>query len=285
MLRHRHLSANGITMHVAEQGEGPLILLLHGFPESWYSWRHQLPALAAAGYRVVAPDQRGYGTTDRPAEVDQYTIMHLVGDVVGLIDALGEQQAVVVGHDWGAVVAWNAALLRPDVVRGVVGVSVPPLPRGFYQNLFQLPGLADAELAKDVDATFRKIFAGVGEPGLLDASAAPSTLPDWITEHELARFVEQFTESGFTGAVNWYRNLDRNWELTVAWQDVPITPPSLYIAGDRDFVRKLYALDDAARATVPSLRGVVDVRGCGHWAQQECPAVVNRAVLDFVRTL
>jgi pimeloyl-ACP methyl ester carboxylesterase len=130
LLHHRQVSVNGITMHIAEQGEGPLVVLLHGFPESWYSWRHQFQPLADAGYRVVAPDQRGYGGTDRPAGVDQYTILHLVGDVVGLIHALGEKNAVVVGHDWGAIVAWNTALLRPDLVRGVVGVSVPPLPRG-----------------------------------------------------------------------------------------------------------------------------------------------------------
>ena len=309
MLQHRDITVNGITMHVAEQGDGPLVVLLHGFPEIWYSWRHQLDALADAGYRVVAPDQRGYGTTDRPAEIDQYTIMHLVGDVVGLIHALGEEQAVVVGHDWGAMVAWSTALLRPDVVRGVVGVSVPPLPRGpvppltvtrerfgegFYQNHFQQPGIADAELAKDVDASLRKILAGVpagqpptagAEPGFLTAMAAPAALPEWISEHELAVFVEQFTASGFTGPINWYRNLDRNWELTAAWQDAPITPPSLYISGERDIVRTFYALDDAARAIVPNLRGVVDVPDCGHWTQQERPAVVNAALLDFLRTL
>jgi pimeloyl-ACP methyl ester carboxylesterase len=303
--QHRDISVNGITMHVAEQGDGPLVVLLHGFPEIWYSWRRQFDALADAGYRVVAPDQRGYGATDRPAEIDQYTIMHLVGDVVGLIHTLGEEQAVVVGHDWGAIVAWNTALLRPAVVRGVVGVSVPPLPRGpvpplvvtrerfgegFYQNYFQQPGVADAELAKDVDASLRNILVGDpptagGETGLLAALAAPAALPEWISEPELAVFVEQFTASGFTGPINWYRNLDRNWELTAAWQDAPITPPSLYISGERDVVRTFYALDDAARATVPNLRGVIDVPDCGHWTQQERPDVVNAALLDFLRSL
>jgi pimeloyl-ACP methyl ester carboxylesterase len=309
LLHHHRISVNGITMHVAEQGEGPLIVLLHGFPESWYSWRHQFQPLADAGYRVVAPDMRGYGETDRPAEVDQYTILHLVGDVVGLIHALGENHAVVVGHDWGAMVAWNTALLRPDVVRGVVGVSVPPLPRGpvpplvdtrerfgadFYQNYFQLPGVADAELSKDVASTFRKTFArvpasqpptGDGEPGFLDRSAEPDTLPGWLTESDLATFVDQFTASGFTGGLNWYRNLDRNWELTAAWQDAPIVPPALYISGELDIVRSLYALDDHAKMIVPNLRAVVDVPGCGHWTQQERPAEVNNALLDFVRTL
>jgi pimeloyl-ACP methyl ester carboxylesterase len=310
LLHHRQVSVNGITMHIAEQGEGPLVVLLHGFPESWYSWRHQFQPLADAGYRVVAPDQRGYGGTDRPAGVDQYTILHLVGDVVGLIHALGEKNAVVVGHDWGAIVAWNTALLRPDLVRGVVGVSVPPLPRGpvpplvatrerfgqdFYQNYFQHPGVADAEVSKDVAATFRKTLASIpatqpsmgdGEPGFLNRLAEPdTTLPEWLAEEDLATFVDQFTASGFTGGINWYRNLDRNWELTAAWQDAPITPPALYISGERDVVRTFYALDDSARMVVPNLRAVVDVPDCGHWTQQERPTEVNNALLDFVRTL
>jgi pimeloyl-ACP methyl ester carboxylesterase len=306
VLNHRQVSVNGITMHVAEQGEGPLVLLLHGFPESWYSWRNQFQPLVDAGYRVVAPDMRGYGATDAPAEVDQYTILHLVGDVVGLVHALGERHAVVVGHDWGAMVAWNTALLRPGVVRGVVGVSVPPLPRGpvpplvdtrerfgedFYQNYFQRPGIADAELAKDVAATLRKTFASLpatqapGGPGFLNRFAEPATLPDWLGDSDLATFVDQFTASGFTGGINWYRNLDRNWELTAAWQDASITPPALYISGERDIVRTFYAFDDAAKAIVPNLRGVVDVPDCGHWTQQERPADVNNALLDFLRSV
>ncbi|MFC9332146.1 alpha/beta fold hydrolase, partial [Kitasatospora sp. NPDC057015] len=165
---HRFVETNGIRMHVAEQGEGPLVVLLHGFPETWYSWRHQFSALVAAGYRVVAPDQRGYGRTDRPEAVEQYSQLHLVGDVVGLLDALGEEQAVLVGHDWGSQVAWNTALLRPDRVRGVVSLGLPYFPRGpmsavagmthalgpgFYMNYLQQPGVADAELARDARAS------------------------------------------------------------------------------------------------------------------------------------
>jgi pimeloyl-ACP methyl ester carboxylesterase len=301
---HRHVHLNGIDVHVAEQGSGPLILLLHGFPETWYSWRHQIDALAAAGCRVVAPDQRGYGDTDRPDAIDQYSIFHLVGDVVALIRELGEEQAVVVGHDWGSMVAWQTALLRPDVVRGVVGISVPPLPRGslppltvtrqrfgdgFYQNYFQEPGVADAALDKDVAATLRMTYGGVRNPdpspGFLGGFAEPETLPAWLTPDDLAIFVDQFTASGFTGGLNWYRNLDRNWELTAAWQDAPITPPSLYISGENDAVRGFYPMDDAARAIVPNLRGIVDVPGCGHWTQQERPDVVTGALLDFLRDL
>src|ERR1700726_1455392 len=165
---HRTLETNGIRMHLAEQGEGPLVVLCHGFPESWYSWRHQLPAVAAAGFHAVAPDMRGYGQTDRPEPIDQYTLFHLVGDMVGLLDELGEKQAVIAGHDWGAPVAWHAALMRPDRFRAVIGLSVPYRPRGsvapttvmpqnadasFYQLYFQAPGVAEAELEADTRAS------------------------------------------------------------------------------------------------------------------------------------
>jgi alpha/beta hydrolase fold len=167
---HRFVETNGICMHVAEQGDGPLVLLCHGFPELWYSWRHQLSALAAAGFRAVAPDMRGYGQSDRPEEIDQYTLLHLVGDMVGLLDALGHETAVIAGHDWGAPVAWHAALLRPDRFRAVIGLSVPFVPRGpdypsksfpdtddtvFYQSYFQAPGVAEVDLEHDVRFTVR----------------------------------------------------------------------------------------------------------------------------------
>ena len=304
MVAHRHVRLNGIDVHVAEQGEGPLVLLLHGWPETWYSWRHQIDALAAAGYRVVAPDQRGYGASDRPDGVDQYSIFHLVGDVVALIHELGEEQVAVVGHDWGSMVASNTAVLRPDVVRGLVCVAIPPIPRGplppmtvteqrfgkgFYQNYFQEPGVAEASLEKDVAATFRLAFSGVRNPepseGFLGLFVEPEALPDWLTEEDLATFVEQFTASGFAGGLNWYRNLDRNWEQTTAWQDVPITAPTLYISGESDSMRVVYPLTDAVRAIVPNLRGVVDVPDCAHWTQQERPDLVTAALLDFLRGL
>ncbi|MFJ3949250.1 alpha/beta fold hydrolase [Streptomyces libani] len=301
--KHRHVSANDITMHCTEQGEGPLVLLLHGFPETSYSWRHQLQPLAEAGYRVVAPDQRGYGSTDCPEGVDNYTILHLVGDVVGLIHALGEKHAVVVGHDWGAAIAWHTALLRPDIVRGVAGVSVPPMPRGpvppmsdarerfgedFYQVYFQQPQAAEAELAKDIPTTFRKVLAGTptGEGSFLGRFAVPESLPGWLTEADLATFTGQFATTGFTGGLNWYRNLDRNWELTAAWQDAPIVPPALYVIGEHDFVRSVCPPDMLENpALVPDLRAVVDVPDSGHWTQQERPAEVNKALLDFLNGL
>jgi pimeloyl-ACP methyl ester carboxylesterase len=316
---HRFVETNGLRMHLAEQGSGPLVVLLHGFPESWYSWRHQLQALADAGYHAVAPDQRGYGQTDRPAAAASYTQLHLVGDVVGLLDALGEAQAVIVGHDWGAPVAWNTALLRPDRVRGVVGLSVPYTPRGpvslltavravlgegFYMVYFQQPGVADAELARDVRATMRRfLYSASGdapqpsEPqqpvvpagkGILDIMVDPEVLPSWLSEADLDYFVAEFERTGFTGGLNWYRAIDLSWELMAAWQSAPVLAPALYVAGDRDLVVRfpgMNALIPQLRTVVPNLRQTLLLPGCGHWTQQERPAEVNAALLEFLRGL
>jgi len=318
-IAHRFVETNGLRMHLAEAGAGPLVLLLHGFPESWYSWRHQLRALSEAGYRAVAPDQRGYGQTDRPDEVRAYTMLHLVGDVIGLIDALGDERAVVVGHDWGAPVAWNTALLRPDRVHGVVGLSVPYRPRGpasplsvmrarlgegFYQAYFQRPGVADAELSRDVRATLRRVLYSAsgdapwtGEPrqpvvpdggGFLDLLVEPPELPAWLTEADLDFYAGEFERTGFTGGLNWYRNIDLSWELMAPWQGAVVTPPALYAAGDRDLVvnlpgvkERLATLQEAA----PRLEPVRLLPGCGHWTQQERPTEVNAALLGFLGRL
>lgn len=313
MVIHRDVSVNGLRMHIAEHGTGPLVLLLHGFPESWYAWRHQFEPLAAAGYRVVAPDQRGYCGTDAPGDVDQYTIMHLVGDVGGLVDALGERQAVLVGHDWGAPVAWNTAMMRPDIVRGVVGMSVPPTRRppapplgllekrfgpNFYQVYFQQPGVADAELERDLHDTFRRFLvaaSGSGRPsaaaadggGFLDAMPLVETLPDWLTEADIDAFAEQYARNGFTGPLNWYRNINRNWELTALWASATIAAPSYYITGERDVVRTFSAPDflDRLPIMLTDLRGVSDIQGSGHWTPQEYPDEVNAALLGFLATL
>ena len=318
-ITHRFVETNGIRMHVAEQGTGPLVVLLHGFPESWYSWRHQIGALAAAGYRVVAPDQRGYGQTDRPEDVRSYTQLHLVGDVVGLLDALGEERAVVVGHDWGAPVAWNTALMRPDRVRGVVGLSVPFFPRGpvsmltaaraglgdgFYMQYFQAPGVADAELARDVRGTIRRtLFSASGdaprgeEPGqpvvppgggFLDLMAEPATLPAWLTEADIDAYAADFERTGFTGGLNWYRTIDLSWELMAPWQGAPVTTPALYVTGDRDLVFNMPGMGGliaGLRAFVPNLTEAVILPGCGHWTQQERPDEVNAALLRFLEGL
>jgi pimeloyl-ACP methyl ester carboxylesterase len=320
MVDHRTVEANGIRLHIAEEGDGPLVLLLHGFPECWYSWRHQFAPLAAAGFRVVAPDQRGFGHSDRPEAVESYSMLHLVGDVIGLIPALGEQQAVVIGHDWGASVAWHTALLRPDVVRGVAGLSVPPQMRGsepplprwrkqydgrFYWTYFETPGVAEAEFAaRDVRASLRRFLYGASGDnpanaspqlplvppggGFLDLYPEPETLPGWLTEADIDVFAAVFTRSGFTGGLNWYRNADRTWELTAPWAGAPLQVPGLYIAGDRDLVTAFPGMSELIPALprlFPSLRDPVILPGCGHWTQQERPAEVNAALLDFLLTL
>jgi pimeloyl-ACP methyl ester carboxylesterase len=323
-IKHRFVGTNGIRMHVAEAGEGPLVLLCHGFPESWYSWRHQIQALARAGFHAVAPDQRGYGQTDRPEDIEQYTLLHLVGDVVGLLDALGAPTAVIAGHDWGAPVAWNAALLRPDRFRAVIGLSVPFLPRGsarpttvmpqtqdaiFYQLYFQKPGVAEAELERDPRETIRRVlFWGSGDAprrgertigagdvgmvprtgGFLPGRDAPATLPAWLTEADVDFYAGEFRHSGFRGGLNWYRNIDRNWELGAAWAGARVTVPALYVAGDRDLVLGFRGMDKllpALKQFVPDLRQTLILPGCGHWTQQERPDEVNAAVLSFLKTL
>jgi pimeloyl-ACP methyl ester carboxylesterase len=319
-IRHRHLETNGIRMHVAEQGTGPLVVLCHGFPESWYSWRHQLAALAEAGFHAVAPDMRGYGQTDRPEAVDQYTLLHLVGDMVGLLDALGAESAVIAGHDWGAPVAWCAALLRPDRFRAVIGLSVPYRPRGpvrptaampqtdeavFYQLYFQEPGVAERELERDVRLTHRRLlYAASGDAprrapaaavgmvprggGFLDGAPEPDRLPPWLTEADIDFYAREFGRTGFRGGLNWYRNIDRNWELLAPFAGARVTVPALYVAGDRDLVVAFPGMDRVLSGLarwVPDLRGTVMLPGCGHWTQQERPAEASAAVLDFLRQL
>jgi pimeloyl-ACP methyl ester carboxylesterase len=316
---HRFVETNGIQMHIAEQGEGPLVVLLHGFPETWYSWRHQLPALAAAGYHAVAPDLRGYGQTDQPTAVAQYSQLHLVGDLIGLLDALGEDQAVVVGHDFGTQVAWNAALLRPDRIRGVVALSVPYLPRGpvsavtlmrqalgdgFYMQYFQQPGVAETELERDVRASLLRFFHwGFGDSPqaaaatlpvvpdggtLFDMMPQPAALPDWLTEADLDTYTTDFTRTGFTGSMNWWRTIDLSWELTAPWQGAPMTPPALYVHGDRDGSVRLPGMDQLIpnlQYLVPNLTGTVVLPGVGHWTQQEQPDEVNQELQKFLANL
>ena len=313
-IQHRIVETNGIRMHVAEQGTGPLVLLCHGFPESWYSWRHQLQALADAGFHAVAPDMRGYGQTDRPAEIDQYTLLHLVGDMVGLVEALGAESAAIAGHDWGAPVAWHAALLRPDRFRAVIGLSVPFRPRGsarpstmmpqtddavFYQLYFQAPGVAEAELQRDVRDSIRRLaFTGSGDGpgrrlgmvpragGFLSQTTNPDSLPPWLTEADIDFYAAEFTRAGFRGGLNWYRNIDRNWEMLAPFAGARVTVPALYVVGDRDLVVSFPGMDQLIpnlSKFVPNLRRTIMLPGCGHWTQQERPKEVSAALIDFLR--
>lgn len=323
-VKHSVVETNGIRMHMVECGAGPLVLLCHGFPESWYSWRHQLHALAEAGFHAVAPDMRGYGQTDCPEQIDQYTLLHLVGDMIGLLDALGVETAVIVGHDWGAPVAWHAALWRPDRFRGVIGLSVPFTPRRsvrptsimpqtedaiFYQLYFQTPGVAETELERDVRLSIRSLlFSASGDAprrenraaagrevgmvprrgGFLSRLVDSPSLPLWLNEADVDFYVSEFTRTGFRGGLNWYRNIDRNWELLGPFAGARVTVPALYIAGDRDLVLSFRGMDQVISNLskfVPQLRGTLLLPGCGHWTQQENAHEVNQAVVDFVRQL
>jgi pimeloyl-ACP methyl ester carboxylesterase len=316
---HRMIETNGIRLHVAEQGEGPLVILCHGFPECWYSWRHQLGALAKAGFRAVAPDLRGYGRSDRPEEVEKYTILHDIGDIVGLVDALGAEQAVVAGHDVGATMAWQAALLRPDRFRGVIalgppfrprafgGGSLPPttlMPRNenavFYQLYFQTPE-AEVALGRDIRRMFRfQFFSLSGDrppsaggrfavgmvPGKGVPITDPASLPPWITESDIDVYVAEFTRSGFHGSLNWWRNIDRSWELMAAFDGAALTVPALYIVGDRDMLVAVFQQAIAKQSTlVPKLRPAMMLAGCGHWTQQERAPEISAAMIDFLRSL
>ncbi len=287
----RLVETNGVRLRVIEAGEreAPVLVLAHGFPELAYSWRHQIPVFAEAGYRVLAPDQRGYGGSSRPDAVEDYDIHALTGDLVGLLDDVGAEQAVFIGHDWGAMVVWHTALLHQDRVRAVVGLSVPPIPRArsrptqrwrerfgedFYMLRFQEPGVADAEMAADVRATMRGMFAG------LLSEQAP--LPDWISPDEFEHYVTEFSRTGFTGALNWYRNYDRNWESTPQLADAKITVPALFAGGMADPVGP--TMNPArAREVATGPYSEEWIEGAGHWIQQERPDEVNSLMLAFLR--
>jgi pimeloyl-ACP methyl ester carboxylesterase len=279
----RIIEANNIRINLAEQGRGPLVLLCHGFPETSYSWRHQFGALAEAGFHAVAPDMRGYGKSERPGAIDQYSIFHLVGDLIGVLDALGAKSAVVVGHDVGASVAWQAAQMRPDRVRAVAGLSVPFRPRGavrptsampqnadaeFYVLYFQAQGVAEAEFESDPRSTLRNMLYGASGDGVAAARAAtvasgtalnlsmvpkggrfmrgpgaPATLPVWLTEADIDIYAGEFKRTGFRGPLGYYRNLDRNWEIQAALSGAQVNVPALYVAGDRDFIVSASGID------------------------------------------
>ena len=294
-------------------GAGSLIVLCHGWPEVWYSWRHQLAALAAAGYRVVAPDLRGYGGSSRPQAITDYDIVHLTDDLTGLLDARGEERAVFVGHDWGAMIVWALAQRFPERVEAVAAMSVPFRPRAsrrptdllrkvhgdgfFYILYFQEPGPADAEFDADPALTLRRVLytvsgdspPGAWQPGraggsMLDGLSEPDRLPSWLTDDDLAYVTSQFVRSGFTGGLNYYRNIDRNWELEEQWAGRRIEVPAVFVAGERDPVLN-WIRPDAMVEWVPGLRESVIVPGAGHWIQQERPEEVNEILLRFLQSL
>jgi pimeloyl-ACP methyl ester carboxylesterase len=288
--QHRSLLANGIRFHLAEAGEGFPVLLLHGFPELWYSWRYQLPALAAAGLRAIAPDLRGYGGSDKPPRIEDYDILHLVGDVVGLLDALGLERAVLVGHDWGGIIVWTAAVMHPQRVERVVSLNVPYRGRpGFpttarlremvesgaqqfsYVLTFQEPGRAEAIFAQDLPGRLRRLYQGV------------AGRPDFPSEEDFQVYLRAFQEGGLTGPLNYYRNIDRNWQLTDHLHDRQVACPALLVMTDKDPVLRPEMAEGMER-WVPDLRLEL-IRDCGHWTQQERPEEVNRLLLEFLGDL
>ncbi|MCF3128834.1 alpha/beta fold hydrolase [Streptomyces olivochromogenes] len=317
-ITHRLVSSPGGRIHLAEQGTGPLVLLVHGFPESWYSWRHQLPVLAAAGYRAVAVDVRGYGRSSKPVATDAYRMLNLVEDNVSVVHGLGEESAVVIGHDWGAPIAATSALLRPDVFRAVGLLSVPYTPRGgprpsdvfaqmggdeeFYVSYFQETGRAEAEIEPDVRGWLAGFFAAlsadtmpapgapapqfVSKEGTLRDRFPAGRLPAWLSERDLDVYAGEFERTGLTGALNRYRNMDRDWEDLAAFDGAPITQPSLFIGGSLDVSTTWLA--DAIKAYPVTLPGLVSshiLDDCGHWIQQERPAEVNRILTEWLAAL
>lgn len=316
----RFIEANDLRMRIAEAGDsGPLLLLAHGWPESWYSWRHQLTFLAEAGYRVVAPDMRGYGETDKPPSVEDYDIVQLADDMVGLLDALGEESAIMVGHDWGSIVAWNSVLLHPDRFTALIAMSVPYGGRAlrspmegwnetFGDNFFYIlyhnepGGEAEREYDNDPRGLISRLYLSPRSPreaptitdpkrsagGWIGRLGAPKSLPDWLTQEDLDYVVDQFEMAGFRGGVNYYRNFHRNWEITEHLQDVKVKVPTLFVAGERDSVIAGATQDALARSmgrAVEDLRGVILIPEIGHWVQQEAPSETNSAILDFLEGL
>ena len=309
------VETNGIRLRVAKRGTGPLVVLVHGFPESWYSWRHQIPALAAAGYRVAAVDVRGYGGSDKPHAIEAYAIKEMCADVAGLVESLGEKQAVLIGHDWGAPIVWYTALFFPDKVRAVAGLSVPHTGRGpaprvelfkniykdrfFYQIYFQEPGVAEAEFEADLRTALRKIYyqasgesrqAGPRPPKpadakYLDGLVDPDPFPDWLTAADLDYFVGQFEQSGFRGPLNRYRTAELDFTQQAEFVGRRIEQPAAFIAGQLDPVLAFIPgvdLVEVMRQHVADLRLVRIIDGAGHWIQQERPAEVNAALLEWL---
>jgi pimeloyl-ACP methyl ester carboxylesterase len=312
------IETNGIALRAAVEGDGPLVIMVHGFPELWYSWRHQITPVARAGYRVVAPDVRGYGGSDKPHDIEAYDMASLMADVIGVIDAFGERDAILVGHDWGAPICWNTAALHADRVSAVAGLSVPYRGRGetsgielwrriykdkfFYQLYFQEEGVAEAELEADVRTSLRKIYyaASGDSPSLdswlqrpaggtlLEALTDPEVLPAWLTSEDLDYFVSNFGAGGFRGPINRYRNQERDFANLPEMGIRPVAQPSCFIAGSKDLVRHFvpgYDLYADVDTNCTDLRFSRIIEGAGHWVQQEAPDKVTAALLAFLASL
>ncbi|XP_020086425.1 uncharacterized protein LOC109708907 [Ananas comosus] len=310
-ITHRTVEVNGIKMHVAEKGEGPVVLLFHGFPELWYTWRNQIHGLAARGFRAIAPDLRGYGDSEAPPEAADYTIFHIVGDLVALIDTLGSDQVFVVGHDWGAIIAWNLCMFRPEKVKALVNLSVAFAPRNparkpveylrslygddYYVCRFQEPGVIEAEFARLGTTLVLKKFLTYRTPGPLfiprEGWGSPNDqipLPPWLSEEDIKYYASKFEKTGFTGALNYYRSLDTNWELTAPWTGAQIKVPTKFIVGDLDLTYHIPGIQDfinkgGLKKYVPNLDEVVVMKGVGHFINEEKPNEITEHISSFFK--
>ncbi|XP_072984555.1 epoxide hydrolase 1-like [Typha latifolia] len=309
-ITHRTVAVNGINLHIAEKGEGPVVLFLHGFPELWYSWRHQIISLAARGYRAVAPDLRGYGDSDAPPSVSSYTVLHVIGDLVALIELLGQEKVFVVAQ---AVIAWYLCLLRPDKVKAFVNLSVPfkarqpdrkPLDAiratfgdDHYACRFQDPGTVEAEFAQIGTPLILKKFLTYRKPEVLivpkekgfgGTLGTVTSLPSWLSEEDISYFASKFEKSGFTGGLNYYRCMNLNWELTAPWTGVPIKVPVKFIVGDLDVTYHMpgiqnYIHNGGFNKEVPFLQEVVVMEGVGHFINQEKPHEISDHIYEFIQ--
>ena len=316
-VKHGEADSSGVKIHYVHMGKGPVLIMVHGFPELWYSWRHQIRPIAQAGFKVVVPDVRGYGESDKPHPIEAYDMISLTNDVVGLIDALGEDQAILFGHDWGAPICWNTAALHLERVAAVAGLSVPFFQRGpqssidnwkalygdgfFYQLYFQEEGVAEAAFEADIRTALRKVYYAISGDGehaplhslsatepledLLATMVDPDPFPAWLTDEDLDYYTEAFTNGGFRGPLNRYRAQQRDWELLPQLSELEVQQPSYFIGGALDPVRTFVPGTDlyaAPEANCTDFRGSTIIDGEGHWIQQEAPEEVTRLLLRFL---
>lgn len=321
MAEFRFVQLPDVRLRVAVEGRGPLVLMVHGFPESWYSWRHQMTPVAEAGFTAAALDVRGYGGSDKPFPVEAYAMEHMVADVVGVIEALSPgAPAIIAGHDWGAPIVWNSALIRPDRVRAVCGLSVPYMGvpsrpfsavfdevftkrnKFFYQAYFQKEGVAEAEAERDIRGFLRKFYYALcgeapdgswpsdktADATLLQGLVDPDPFPSWLSAADLDYYVGEFARSGLRGPLNRYRNHERDFAFLRRFEGRKIEQPALFIGGERDLVLTMFGRTDfaaAMRGEIPDLRGSDVLEGCGHWTQQERPRAVNDRLLAWLKSL
>ena len=310
----RRIDLGGHYIYAMEAGQGPLVLMCHGFPESWYSWRHQLTPLAEAGFHAVAMDMRGYGGSYNPREIEAFNQVVIASDIARTIEALGYSSAVIVGHDWGAPAVWHTALLYPEKVDAVIGMSVPYTGRGdrpplgllresfkdkfFYILYFQEPGVAERELEADIRGFIRKFYYMACAQGnaasmlnkakdepLLQGFEDPAELPAWFRDQDLDFYTSEFKKNGFRGPLSWYRNLDATWEMTRRLAGKKIEQPVLFIAGEQDGVIRDRSSLERLEANLVDLRDILLLDNCGHWTQQESPLEVSKAMIEFLNQL